>query len=111
MAQFSVPSLILKAINHLVEQEKWAHDLLLSRENQIIAISLPVGNFQLMIQNGLLAKVFFRTELMVWEYEALEILVVHLMISYWEKTNKCRTIRIFTRDRKILEASIGIRVF
>ena len=56
MTQFSVPSLILKAINHLVEQEKWAHDLLLSRENQIIAISLPVGNFQLMIQNGLLAN-------------------------------------------------------
>jgi len=56
MAQFSVPSLILKSINHVIEQEKWAHDLLLSREGQIVAISLPVGNFQLMIQNGLLAN-------------------------------------------------------
>jgi ubiquinone biosynthesis protein UbiJ len=56
MAQFSVPALILKSINHVIEQEKWAHDLLLSREGQIVAISLPVGNFQLMIQNGLLAN-------------------------------------------------------
>jgi ubiquinone biosynthesis protein UbiJ len=56
MAQFSVPALILKSINHVIEQEKWAHNLLLSREGQIVAISLPVGNFQLMIQNGLLAN-------------------------------------------------------
>ena len=56
MAQFSVPTLILKAINHVIEQEKWARDLLLSREDQIIAISLPVGNFQLVIQNGLLTN-------------------------------------------------------
>jgi ubiquinone biosynthesis protein UbiJ len=56
MAQFSVPALILKSINHVIEQEKWAHDLLLSREGQIVAISLPVGNLQLMIQNGLLAN-------------------------------------------------------
>ena len=56
MAQFSVPALILQSINHVIEQEKWAHDLLLSREGQIVAISLPVGNFQLMIQNGLLAN-------------------------------------------------------
>jgi ubiquinone biosynthesis protein UbiJ len=40
----------------VIEQEKWAHNLLLSREGQIVAISLPVGNFQLMIQNGLLAN-------------------------------------------------------
>lgn len=56
MAQFSVPALILKSINHVIEQEKWARDLLLSREDQIIAISLPVGNFQLVIQNGLLTN-------------------------------------------------------
>ena len=56
MAQFSVPTLILKAINHVIEQEKWARDLLLSREDQIIAVSLPVGNFQLVIQNGLLTN-------------------------------------------------------
>lgn len=56
MPQFSVPSLILKSINHVIEQEKWAHDLLLSREGQIVAISLPVGNFQLIIQNGFLAN-------------------------------------------------------
>ena len=56
MTQFSVPTLILKAINHVIEQEKWARDLLLSREDQIIAISLPVGKFQLVIQNGLLTN-------------------------------------------------------
>jgi ubiquinone biosynthesis protein UbiJ len=56
MTQFSVPTLILKTINHVIEQEKWARDLLLSREDQIIAISLPVGKFQLVIQNGLLTN-------------------------------------------------------
>jgi len=53
MANLPVPFFVLKAINHLIEQERWAHELLLPREGQSISIALPIGDFQIAIQEGI----------------------------------------------------------
>jgi ubiquinone biosynthesis protein UbiJ len=53
MANLPVPFFVLKAINHLIEQERWAHELLLPREGQSIFIALPIGDFQIAIQEGI----------------------------------------------------------
>lgn len=53
MANLQVPFFVLKAINHLIEQERWAHELLLPREGQSISIALPIGDFQIAIQEGI----------------------------------------------------------
>jgi ubiquinone biosynthesis protein UbiJ len=53
MAHLPVPSVVLRALNHLIEQERWAHDLLLTREGQSISITLPIGDFQITLQEGM----------------------------------------------------------
>jgi len=53
MANLPVPFFVLRAINHLIEQERWAHELLLPREGQSISIALPIGDFQIAIQEGM----------------------------------------------------------
>jgi ubiquinone biosynthesis protein UbiJ len=53
MANLPVPSVALRALNHLIEQERWAHDLLLPRTGQSISITLPIGGFQIAIQEGM----------------------------------------------------------
>jgi ubiquinone biosynthesis protein UbiJ len=53
MANLPVPSVLLRALNHLIEQERWAHELLLPREGQSISIALPIGDFQIAIQDGM----------------------------------------------------------
>ena len=53
MANLPVPFFVLRAINHLIEQERWAHELLLPREGQSISIALPIGDFQISIQEGM----------------------------------------------------------
>ena len=53
MANLPVPFFVLKVINHLIEQERWAHELLLPREGQSISIALPIGDFQIAIQEGI----------------------------------------------------------
>jgi len=53
MANLPAPSVVLRALNHLIEQEQWAHDLLLPREGQSISIALPIGDFQIAIQEGM----------------------------------------------------------
>jgi len=57
MANLPVPSVLLRALNHLIEQERWAHELLLPREGQSISIALPIGDFQIVIQEGLFVNV------------------------------------------------------
>ena len=57
MANLPVPFFVLRAINHLIEQERWAHELLLPREGQSISIALPIGDFQIAIQEGLFVNV------------------------------------------------------
>jgi ubiquinone biosynthesis protein UbiJ len=52
MANLPAPSVVLRALNHLIEQERWAHNLLLLREGQSISINLPIGDFQIEIQEG-----------------------------------------------------------
>ncbi len=56
MATLPVPSVVLKALNHLIAQERWAHDLLLPREGHSILVALPVGDFQIGIQEGVLVN-------------------------------------------------------
>jgi ubiquinone biosynthesis protein UbiJ len=53
MANLPVPSVVLRALNHLIEQERWAHELLLPREGQSISLALPIGDFQIVIQEGM----------------------------------------------------------
>jgi len=57
MANLPVPFFVLRAINHLIEQERWAHELLLPREGQSISIALPIGDFQIAIQEGMFVNV------------------------------------------------------
>ena len=54
MATLFIPLIVLRAINHLIEQEKWARDLLLRHDHKIVAVELPFGSFRLLIQDGLL---------------------------------------------------------
>ena len=54
MATLFIPLIVLRAINHLIEQEKWARDLLIRHDHKIVAVELPFGSFRLLIQNGLL---------------------------------------------------------
>ena len=54
MATLFIPLIVLRAINHLIEQEKWARDLLHRHDHKIVAVELPFGSFRLLIQNGLL---------------------------------------------------------
>ena len=53
MANLPAPSVVLRALNHLIEQERWAHNLLLPRTGQSISITLPIGGFQIAIQEGM----------------------------------------------------------
>ena len=54
MATLFIPLIVLRAINHLIEQEKWARDLLIRHDHKIVAVELPFGSFRLLIQDGLL---------------------------------------------------------
>ena len=54
MATLFIPLIVLRAINHLIEQEKWARDLLLRHDHKIVAVELPFGSFRLLIQDGIL---------------------------------------------------------
>jgi ubiquinone biosynthesis protein UbiJ len=54
MATLFIPLVVLRAINHLIEQEKWARDLLLRHDKKIVAVELPLGGFRVLIQDGLL---------------------------------------------------------
>jgi ubiquinone biosynthesis protein UbiJ len=63
MANLPTPSVVLRALNHLIEQERWAHDLLLPREGQSISITLPIGEFQLGIQEGMFVNASDSTNL------------------------------------------------
>jgi ubiquinone biosynthesis accessory factor UbiJ len=63
MANLPAPSIVLRALNHLIEQERWAHDLLLPREGQSISITLPIGEFQLGIQEGMFVNASDSTNL------------------------------------------------
>jgi len=54
MATLFIPLIVLRAISHLIEQEKWARDLLLRHDHKIVAVELPFGSFRLLIQDGLL---------------------------------------------------------
>lgn len=53
MANLPVPSVVLRALNHLIEQERWAHELLLPRDGQSISVALPIGDFQITLQDGM----------------------------------------------------------
>ena len=61
MANLPAPSVVLRALNHLIEQERWAHNLLLPREGQSISITLPIGDFQIAIQEGMFINASDRT--------------------------------------------------
>jgi ubiquinone biosynthesis protein UbiJ len=61
MAHVPAPSVVLRSLNHLIEQERWAHNLLLPREGQSIAITLPIGDFQIEIQEGIFVNASDRT--------------------------------------------------
>jgi len=63
MANLPALSVVLRALNHLIEQEQWAHDLLLPREGQSISITLPIGEFQLGIQEGMFVNASDSTNL------------------------------------------------
>jgi ubiquinone biosynthesis protein UbiJ len=63
MAHLPAPSVVLRALNHLIEQERWAHNLLLPREGQSIAITLPIGDFQIAIQEGMFVNASDSTNL------------------------------------------------
>jgi len=63
MAHLPAPSAVLRALNHLIEQERWAHNLLLPREGQSIAITLPIGDFQIAIQEGMFVNASDSTNL------------------------------------------------
>lgn len=54
MATIFIPLIVLRAINHLIEQEKWARDLLLRHDRKIVGVELSFGSFRLLIQDGLL---------------------------------------------------------
>lgn len=45
-----------KALNHLVKQEAWAHDLLRRHEGKLICLDLPIGKMHFLIQGGYFAK-------------------------------------------------------
>ena len=61
MANLPAPSVVLRALNHLIEKERWAHNLLLPREGQSISITLPIGDFQIAIQEGMFINASDRT--------------------------------------------------
>lgn len=63
MAHLPAPSVVLRALNHLIEQERWAHNLLRPREGQSIAITLPIGDFQIAIQEGMFVNASDSTNL------------------------------------------------
>ena len=50
----SIPRIVLNALNHVIGQEKWASDLLQRHEHKLVRVSLPVADFQIVIQDGLL---------------------------------------------------------
>lgn len=56
MAQLPIPVIVLRAINHVIGAEKWAHDLLRRREQQVIRLLTPFAEFEVIIQNGLFAN-------------------------------------------------------
>lgn len=56
MAQLPIPVIVLRAINHVIGAEKWAHDLLRRREQQVIRLVTPFAEFEVIIQNGLFAN-------------------------------------------------------
>jgi ubiquinone biosynthesis accessory factor UbiJ len=56
MSGLKIPSIVLSAINHLIEQEKWAYDLLLHHDGKIVSIDLPIGQYRILIQEGLLKE-------------------------------------------------------
>lgn len=56
MAQLPIPAIVLRAINHVIGTEKWAHDLLRRREQQVIRLVMPFAEFEVIIQNGLFAN-------------------------------------------------------
>jgi len=54
MPLMSIPGIVLNALNHVIGQEKWASDLLQRHEHKFVRVSLPVADFQIVIQDGLL---------------------------------------------------------
>jgi ubiquinone biosynthesis protein UbiJ len=52
MTKFQIPTIVISAINHLISAEKWAHQLLLKHDHQIINLIFPFFEFSLLVKDG-----------------------------------------------------------
>lgn len=52
----AISEIACKTLNHLVKQEKWAQEILVKHEGEIIDLELPIGRMQFVIQAGLFQR-------------------------------------------------------
>ncbi len=57
MTNLLIPGFVLKALNHLTEQENWVKDILNKHEGKCLQINLPIGSYQVQINQASWQKI------------------------------------------------------